>query len=90
MQIRELIITLILNKKNYKHVDYLPHARVSPILQMRIRLILRYFSILDLNFCDMYRISDWQCMYVLPRRTKSRHELPFPDPSLGLFAQFRP
>ena len=35
-------------------------------------------------------ISDWQCMYVLLRRTKSRHELPFPDPSLGLFAQFRP
>ena len=29
-------------------------------------------------------------MYFLPRITKSRHELPFPDPSLGLFAQVRP
>ena len=58
MQIRKIIITLILKKKKTKHVYYLPHARVPPILQMQIRLILRYFSILDLNFCDVYRISD--------------------------------
>ena len=66
-------------KNNYTHEDSLPHARVSPILQKRIRLILRYFSFLDLNFCNMYRISDWQCMYFLLRITKIRHELPFPD-----------
>ena len=29
-------------------------------------------------------------MYFLPHLTKSRHELPFPDPSLGLLAKFRP
>ena len=56
MQIRKLIHIDFEKKKNYKHVYYLPRARVPPILQMRIRLILRYFSILDLNFCDMYRI----------------------------------
>ena len=57
MLFRKLIITSILKKKNqyYKQVDYLPRKRVPPILQ--IRLVLRYFSLFNLNFCNMYRIS---------------------------------
>ena len=66
MQIRKLIITSILKKKYYKQVDYLPHTRVSPILQIRNRVILRYFSLFNFNLYNMYRISVWQCMYFLP------------------------
>ena len=57
MQIRKLIITSILKKKYYKQVDYLPHTRVSPILQIRNRVILRYFSVFIFNFDNINRIS---------------------------------
>ena len=57
MQIRKLIITSILKKKYYKQVDYLPHTRVSPILQIRNRVIIRYLSFFNFNFYNMYRIS---------------------------------
>ena len=44
-------------KKYYKQVYYLPHTRVSPILQIRNRVILRFFSLFSFNFYNMYRIS---------------------------------
>ena len=77
-------------KQYYRHVDYLPHGHVPLILKMRIRLILHYLSIFNSKFCNMYRVSDWQCMYFLPHIMRNQHELPFPDPALGLLAKCCP
>ena len=56
MQIRKLIITSILKKKYYKQVDYLPHTRVSPILQIRNRVVIRYLSLFNFNFYNIVAV----------------------------------
>ena len=91
MQIRKLIITLILKKVLQTSRSFTAYTCVT-ILQIRNRVILRYFSLFNFNFYNMYRISVWQCMYFLPpfNEKSTRVTFKFPDPAEGLLVEFSP
>ena len=61
MEVRKLIMASILKRSTtITIVLILPYTHVPITLKMRSRPILRYFSLFDITFCYMYRISGWQ------------------------------
>ena len=77
----------------YIFKEYISYGCVSHLMNAKLPCDLFVCICFPFNFNLVSVITKYsvgRCMYFLLHLMKIRHELPFPDPPLGLLGKFRP